>query len=75
MYSQKFSIYNTKDQKANFRRSTPCPLLNLCKLELDKISKLILEKENQYLVDFLSSDQWKNSDMVINWFSLMKNKS
>ena len=50
-----------KDHKANFRTSTPSWLLNPY-----KISKLILEKGNQYLVDLLSLNQWKKSDMVIN---------
>ena len=64
-----------KDQKRNFRTSTPCRLLNPCKSELDKINKLILEKASKYFVDLLSLNQWKNSDMVINWFSSIKNKS
>ena len=33
------------------------------------------EKANKYLVDLLSLNQWKNSDMVTNWFRLIKNKS
>ena len=45
-----------------------------CKSELGKISKLIVEKENWYLLDLLSLNLWKNSDMVMNWFSLIKNK-
>ena len=61
-------------QKKKFRTSTPCRLLNPCKSELGKISKLILEKANKYLADLLSLNQWKNSDMVINWFSSIKNK-
>ena len=55
-----------KDHKANFRTSTPSWLLNPYKSELGKISKLILEKGNQYLVDLVSLNQWKKSDMVIN---------
>ena len=51
-----------KDHKINYRISTPCWLLtNPCKYELGKISKLILEKENNYLVDLLSLSKWKNS--------------
>ena len=33
------------------------------------------EKANKYLVDLLSLNQWKNSDMVTKWFRLIKNKS
>ena len=43
-----------KDHKTNFRTSTPCRLLNPCKSELPRISKMILEKANKYLVDLLS---------------------
>ena len=43
-----------------------------CKSEFGKISKLILEKANKYLVDLLSLNQWENSDMVINWFRSIK---
>ena len=63
-----------KDHKANLRTSTPSWLLNPYKSELGKINKLILEKANQYLVDLLSWNQWKKSDMVINWFVSIKNK-
>ena len=50
-------------------------MLNPGKSELGKIGKLILEKANKYLADLLSLNEWKNSDMVINWFRLIKNKS
>ena len=43
MHSQKNPAFITlKDHKINFRTSTPCRLLNPCKSELGKISKLIL---------------------------------
>ena len=64
-----------KDHKTNFRTSTTCQLLNPCKSELGKISKKILEKANKYFVDLLNLNQWKNSDMVINRFCSIKNKS
>ena len=64
-----------KDHKTNLRTNTPWWLLNPCKSELGKISKMILEKANKYFVDLLSLNQWKNSDMVINWFCSIKNKS
>ena len=72
----KYPAFTTlKDHKTNLRISTPCWLLNPCKSELGKISKMILEKANKYLGDLLSLNQWKNSDMVINWFCSIKNKS
>lgn len=39
-----------KDCKSNFRVATPCCLINPCKSELDKISKIILENVNMALV-------------------------
>ena len=63
-----------KDHKTNFRTCTPCRLLNPCKSELGKISKMILETAKKYLVDLLNLNQWKNSDMVINWFCSIKSK-
>ena len=50
-------------------------MLNPGKSELGKIGKLSLEKANKYLAVLLSLNQWKNSDIVINWFRLIKNKS
>ena len=73
--SSAFITLEDHKKKKKFRTSTPCRLLNPCKSELGKISKLILEKANKYLADLLSLNQWKNSDMVINWFSSIKNKS
>ena len=64
-----------KDHKTNLRTSTPCWSLNPCKSELGKISKMILEKANKYLGDLLSLNQGKNSDMDINWFRSIENKS
>ena len=43
-----------KVHKTNFSTSTPCRLLNPCKSDFGKISRLILEKANKYLVDILS---------------------
>ena len=36
---------------------------------------MILETSKKYLVDLLNLNQWKNSDMVINWFCSIKSKS
>ena len=63
-----------KDHKRDFRTSTPCRLLTPFESKLGKISKLILERANKYLVDLFSLNQWKNSNMVINWFRSIKKK-
>ena len=59
----------------HIRTSTPGRLLKPCKSEFGKTNKLISEKENKYLGDLLSLNQWKKSDIIINWFSPIKNKS
>ena len=61
-----------KHDKKNFRTSTRCRLLNPWKSKFGKISQLILEKENKYLVDLLSLRRWKNSDMLVNLFNSIK---
>lgn len=63
-----------KDHKSNFRSSTPCRLINPCKSELGKVSKAIVEKINKSLITSLGLNQWKNSDMVIDWFKSINNK-
>ena len=63
-----------KDHKDNFRSSHPCRLLNPCKSELEKVSKIILEKINVSLVEKLKLNQWKNSDSVICWFKSTEEK-
>ena len=52
-----------KDHKSNFRVATPCCLINPCKSELDKISKIILENVNMALVEI-----WTNgkTDIIFN---------
>ena len=57
-----------KDHKQNFRSATPCRLINPCKSELGKISKIILENINKTLIEKLNVNQWKNTETVINWF-------
>ena len=46
-----------EDRKTKFRTSTLCQLLNPCKCELGKISKLILEKRNNYSADLVTLNQ------------------
>ena len=64
-----------KDHKQNFRSATPCRLINPCKSELGKISKIILENINKTLIEKLNVNQWKNTETVINWFKSVEQKS
>ena len=49
-----------KDHKPNFQSFLPCRLL---------------DKVNQNLRNKLQSNQWKNSDNVIDWFKKIENKN
>ena len=63
-----------KDYKHNFHSSHACRLLNPCKSELGKVTKIILEKNNVSLVEKLKLNQWKNSHSVISWFKSIEEK-
>ena len=64
-----------KDHKQNFRSAVPCRLINPCKSELGKISKIILENINKTLIEKLNVNQWKNTETVIHWFKSIEQKS
>ena len=64
-----------KDRKQNFRPVTPCRLINPCKSEIGKISKIILENVNKTLTEKLNVGQQKNTDIVIHWFKTTEQKS
>ena len=65
-----------KDHKDRFRSANPCCFTNLCKSEIGKISKSILEKTNRDLLKILQVNLWRNSNSVIKWFSsIEKNPS
>ena len=65
-----------KDHKDNFRSAHPCYFINLCKSDIGKISKSILEKTNRDLLKILQVNLWRNSNSVIKWFSsIEKNPS
>ena len=63
-----------KDHKLNFRSATPSRLINPCKSELDKISKIILKNMNKTLIEKLNVNQWKNTETVIHWFKSIEQK-
>ena len=63
-----------KDHKPDFRKNPSCRLINPAKNELDKISKLIIEKINKNLISELHFNQRKNTDSVLKWFIDISNK-
>ena len=63
-----------KDHKDNFRSHPTCCLLNLCKSELGKISKCILDEVNNTIKTTLNLNQLKNTSKDIDWFINIDNK-
>ena len=60
MYCKKKNAFVAlKDHKQNFRSATQCRLINPCKSELGKISKIILENINKTLIKKLNANQWR----------------
>ena len=55
-----------KDHKQNFRSAVPCRLINPCKSELGKISKIIMENINKTLINI--------NKTVIHWFKSVEQK-
>ena len=68
------AFISLNDHKSNFRVAAPCCLINSCKSELGKISKIILESVNMVLVEIWNANQWKNTDMIISWFKSIERK-
>ena len=64
-----------KDHKPNFQNNPTVRLLNPAKNELCRISKTILDKINLNLRNSLHSNQWKNTQEVIDWFKGMTRNS
>ena len=64
-----------KDHKDNFRSAHHCYFINLCKSEIGKISKSILEKTNRNLLKILQVNLWINLNSVNKWFSSIEKNS
>ena len=63
-----------KDHKENFQNNPTTRLINPAKNEIGRISKTILDKINSGLKEKLGVNQWKSSQMVIDWFKSIENK-
>ena len=63
-----------KDHKDNFQNNPTTRLINPAKNEIGRISKSILDKINGELKQKLEVNQWKSSQMVIDWFKSIVNK-
>ena len=63
-----------KDHKEEFPEKLSFRLINPSKSEIRKISKIILEKVNKVVIKSTKINQWKNEDIVIEWFKRIENK-
>ncbi len=73
--AEKDAYITLKDHKENFRSRPRCRLLNLTKSEIGKISKIILENLNVQCRRKTRSNQWTDTEGVIEWFNKINNKS
>ena len=69
------SFITIKDHKENFDNHPTARLINPAKNELGRISKLILDKINKKISQKSELNQWKNTDVVTDWFKQIKNKN
>ena len=63
-----------KDHKPNFPGRTDCRLINPAKTNIGMISKQILEKVNKNVQAVSSSNQWRNTRQVLQWFNSLDDK-
>ena len=63
-----------KDQKEEFPEKPSFRLIKPSKSEIGKISKIILDKVNKMLIESNKFNQWKNTDIAIEWFKSIENK-
>ena len=66
------SFITIKDQKENFDNYPTVRLISPTKSELERISKLILDKINKKISQKFELNQCKNTDVVIGWLKQIK---
>ena len=72
--ANKDAFITLKDHKPNFANKPTCRLINPTKSEIDKISKVILDRINDKITTKTNINQWKNTSSVIEWFKKIENK-
>ena len=60
-----------KDHKPHFPKNVICRLLNPCKSEIVKISKVYLKNINNSIRSSNNINQWQNSKNFIDWFKII----
>ena len=64
-----------KDDKKGFPNNPSFRLINLSKSDIGRISKKILDKINQRVIQETKVNQWKNTNTVIAWLKSLPDKS
>ena len=63
------------DHKENFDNNPTCRLINTAKSELNKVSKIFLDRINKDIRTAINVNQWRNSSSIISWFNSIKEKN
>ena len=72
--AEKPAFITIKDHKDDFPNKVSCRLLNPCKSEIGKVSKIYLEAINNSIRGSAEFNQWRNTDSVIQWFRSINDK-
>ena len=72
--AEKDAFITLKDHKPNFTNKPSCRLINPMKSDIGKVSKKILDRINNTIVQKCNFNQWKSTKSAINWFNNIKNK-
>ena len=72
--AQRESFITVKDHKPNFANVPTCRLINPCKSELGKASKIIMERIVKQVVEVTNVNLWRNTNAVLKWFNNIPNK-
>jgi hypothetical protein len=75
VYAEKESFVTLKDHKEDFKSKPKCRLINPAKSEVGIVSKHTLENINTRMRSATRSQQWKNTQSVIEWFKGLTHKA
>ena len=64
-----------KDHKKRFPNNPSFGLINPSKSDIGRISKKILDKINQKVIQETKVNQWKNTNTIIAWFKSLPDKT
>ena len=74
-YKYRSAYITLKDHNVNLIGKLPCRLINPAKSEVEIVLKKYLENINSNVLKCTGGKQWRNSQIVIEWFMAIPNKS